>query len=47
MVLQVCPDVTEREIFQCGPDTMMNSVVAELKGLGVPQVNIHQENFNF
>ena len=47
VVMQVCPDVTEREVFQCGPDTMMNSVVAELKGLGVSSAHIHQESFNF
>ena len=47
VVLQVCPDVTEREVFQCGPDTMMNSVVAELEGLGVSSAHIHQESFNF
>jgi ferredoxin-NADP reductase len=45
--LQVCGDVKERAIFQCGPASMMNAVKAELKILGFPFLNLHQEDFSF
>lgn len=47
MLEQVCGDVKERAIFQCGPASMMNAVKAELKILGFPFLNLHQEDFSF
>ena len=45
--LQVCPDVALREVFQCGPDMMMNSAIKALETLGLSTAVIHQESFNF
>lgn len=45
--LQVCPDVLEREVFQCGPDAMMNSALRDLESLGLSSAKIHQESFTF
>ncbi len=45
--LQVCPDVSKREVFQCGPDTMMDSVMKELLSLGLSSSQVHQESFSF
>ncbi|CAL8471002.1 g10544 [Coccomyxa elongata] len=47
MIQQVCPDVLEREVFQCGPDAMMNSALRDLESLGLPSAKIHQESFTF
>ncbi len=47
IVLQVCPDCTQREVFQCDPVPMMNSAFNALERLGVPPTQIHQESFSF
>ncbi len=44
---QVCPDVLEREVFQCGPDAMMNGVLRDLESLGLSSSKVHQESFAF
>lgn len=38
-------DVTEREIFLCGPPPMMAGVKKALKELGVPDEQVHYERF--
>ena len=45
--VQVCPDVAERIVFQCGPAAMMNRVADELANLHFPLKNLHQESFDF
>ncbi|KAK9901386.1 hypothetical protein WJX75_009774 [Coccomyxa subellipsoidea] len=47
MIQQVCPDVSKREVFQCGPDTMMDSVMQALLTLGLSSAQVHQESFSF
>jgi ferredoxin-NADP reductase len=47
MIQKVCPDVREREVFQCGPDAMMRSVLEGLEGLGISSARVHQEAFTF
>ncbi|BDA45400.1 probable flavohemoprotein at C-terminar half [Coccomyxa sp. Obi] len=47
MILQVCPDVLEREVFQCGPDAMMSSALKDLESLGLSSTKVHQESFAF
>ncbi len=39
------PDVTERDVYICGPDPMMEAVRGTLSVLGVPTRQIHAERF--
>ena len=39
------PDVTERDIFVCGPPAMSTAVIRNLRRLGVPRPQIHAERF--
>jgi predicted ferric reductase len=40
------PDVAERDVFLCGPNSMMESVAATVTGLGVPPSRVHRERFD-
>lgn len=40
------PDITDRDVFLCGPPPMMNAVLGTLDELGVPKRQIHFERFN-
>lgn len=44
-IKRLVPDVTKRDVFVCGPPPMMNSIIAELKSMGVPAGQIHYERF--
>jgi predicted ferric reductase len=44
-ILKFVKDVKEREIYICGPKSMMNSLKIILQELGVPPVSIHMEEF--
>ena len=46
-ILQVCGDVHERAVFQCGPTAMMEAVATELGEIQFPMQNLHQEEFFF
>jgi predicted ferric reductase len=37
------PDITERDVFVCGPDGMVTATVAAARALGVPRSAIHRE----
>jgi ferredoxin-NADP reductase len=41
------PDIAERDVFLCGPPTMMSELTCTLRSLGVPAGAIHQERFAF
>lgn len=43
----ICPDMTEREIFLCGPGGFRSSVRTALVTAGVPLTRIHEESFGF
>lgn len=45
LLAQAAPDITERDIYLCGPPAMMEAVVAELRQLQVPSKQIHFERF--
>ncbi|MGH7196618.1 MAG: ferredoxin reductase family protein [Candidatus Saccharimonadales bacterium] len=45
-IARLVPDITERDIFLCGPPPMMAGVVAALKQLGVPAAQVHYERFS-
>ncbi|WP_416980275.1 ferric reductase-like transmembrane domain-containing protein [Streptomyces sp. T028] len=40
------PDITERDVFLCGPPPMMNAVLGTLRELDVPKQQIHFERFS-
>lgn len=40
-------DLRQREIYLCGPWSMIQTFTAELEEAGVPEENIHYEEFNF
>jgi predicted ferric reductase len=44
---RIVPDVTEREVYLCGPPGWMASVTATLRTLGVPPGSIHREDFTW
>jgi predicted ferric reductase len=40
------PDITERDVFVCGPPAMTTAVVRSLRELGVPRAQVHDERFS-
>lgn len=43
---RLVPDITERDVFLCGPPPMMNAVLGSLRALAVPKPQIHFERFS-
>ncbi|WP_105973136.1 ferredoxin reductase family protein [Streptomyces geranii] len=43
---KLVPDITDRDIFLCGPPPMMNAVLRSLRDLGVPRSQTHFERFS-
>ncbi|MFI9545629.1 ferric reductase-like transmembrane domain-containing protein [Streptomyces sp. NPDC052016] len=43
---RLVPDITDRDVFLCGPPPMMNAVLGSLRALGVPKQQIHFERFS-
>jgi len=41
------PDVTQRDVYVCGPTGMMDAIIASLRDIGVPSGQIHSERFAF
>ena len=46
-IAALVPDVQERDVFLCGPVSMMDSVQRSLRVLGVPPGQIHSERFAY
>lgn len=46
-IMRLVPDFLERDIYICGPEIMMKSVVTILLELGVPKAQIHHEKFGY
>ncbi|MFH0516117.1 ferric reductase-like transmembrane domain-containing protein [Streptomyces sp. M41] len=42
---RLVPDIADRDVFLCGPPSMMNAVIGSLRELGVPKRQIHFERF--
>jgi ferredoxin-NADP reductase len=40
------PDITDRDVFVCGPPAMTSAVVRSLRTLKVPAAQIHDERFS-
>jgi len=45
LLAAVVPDVTERQVFMCGPGPYMTAAFNVLMELGVPLEQVHQESF--
>lgn len=39
------PDITERDVYVCGPPAMTSAVLSALHGLKVPHLQVHAERF--
>ena len=44
-LLQLIPDIAQREVYLCGPYPMMIRTAGSLRGAGVPGRQIHSERF--
>ena len=44
---RLVPDITERDVYLCGPVSMMQRVEASLRLLGLPSDRIHAERFAY
>ena len=45
-IRRLVPDCVERDAFLCGPPPMLRGVLAALRGLGVPEAQLHYELFS-
>jgi predicted ferric reductase len=45
-LLKLVPDITDRDVFLCGPPPMMNAVLGTLRELDVPKAQTHFERFS-
>lgn len=43
---RLVPDITDRDVFLCGPPPMMNAVLGTLRELDVPKAQTHFERFS-
>jgi len=46
-ILDTAPDVTERDVYVCGPEPWMEEIKKDLHGMGVATTNIKTELYNF
>jgi predicted ferric reductase len=44
---QLVPDIAERDVYICGPETLSQQLIATARVLGVEERNIHCEQFAF
>jgi predicted ferric reductase len=40
------PDITERDVYVCGPPAMTSAVLTSLRSIGVPNLQVHAEKFS-
>jgi ferredoxin-NADP reductase len=45
-IAAMVPDVAERDVYLCGPNSMMEAVAATVVSLGVPAGHVHRERFD-
>ena len=44
---ELVPDIVQRDVFLCGPVSMMDAVRRSLRLLGVPANQVHSERFGY
>ena len=47
VIRRIAPDVAERDVYLCGPKSMMASARRSLRALAVPDAQIHWERFAY
>ncbi len=45
-LLELVPDLSDRDVFVCGPPAMTSAVLRSLRQLGVPRWQVHAERFS-
>jgi predicted ferric reductase len=45
-IQSMVPDIADRDVYLCGPNSMMAGVTATVVGLGVPPGRVHRERFD-
>lgn len=43
---QIVPDIAHRDVFVCGPEGLVSTVVRSARALGVPRASIHHEELS-
>lgn len=46
-VKMLCPDFLKRDVYLCGPQAFMDSLIRDLTDAGVPKERLHYERFSF
>nr|WP_308401599.1 hypothetical protein [Streptomyces roseoverticillatus] len=46
-LLRLLPDLTEHDVYACGPPGMCDAALRALRDAGVPRRRIHHESFSF
>ena len=46
-LLAVVPDIAERDVFVCGPPSLLSAAASGLRKAGVPNHHIHLERFDY
>ncbi|MEO7586411.1 MAG: ferredoxin reductase family protein [Arachnia sp.] len=46
-LLEIVPDIAERDVYICGAPRWMDAVIAAARGAGVPEASIHHERFSY
>jgi len=44
---QLLPDISQRDVYLCGPPKMMDTIEGEVRRLGVPDDQLHRDDFSF
>jgi ferredoxin-NADP reductase len=44
---RLVPDISQRDVFVCGPDGFSEQLLATARRLGVPDERLHRETFAF
>jgi ferredoxin-NADP reductase len=44
---QIAPDITEHDLYLCGPDRWTDAVRAAARAAGVPAAHLHRERFSW
>jgi ferredoxin-NADP reductase len=47
LIMELTPDIAQRDVYLCGPAGMMLAVRNALKEIGVPAAQIHFEDFSY
>jgi ferredoxin-NADP reductase len=46
-LLRMVPDVSDRDVFMCGPPGLMSAIRDALREAGLPREKLHEERFTF